>query len=188
MPERVKYAAVGLGGMGRRHLRGMARLAESALCNMELVACCDLNQENANFYADEAKELLGTRPKVYADVAQMKRELPDLQAADVTTDSGSHHLAAQACLEEYEGQGLIPHAARMGELLFERLRGVARRHPRVGDVRGKGLLACLELVRDRSTHAPLVPANTDSPVPLAIGRVPYSWPFHAWNGCRPERP
>ena len=59
-------------------LRGMARLHGSPLCNMELVAVCDLNQDNANFHADEAKELLGTRPKVYSDIAQMTRELPDL--------------------------------------------------------------------------------------------------------------
>ena len=52
MAERVKYAAVGCGGMGRRHLRGMARLYGSSMCNMELVACCDLNKENAEFYAD----------------------------------------------------------------------------------------------------------------------------------------
>jgi phage tail-like protein len=75
--ELVKYAAVGCGGMGRRHLRGMARLYQSSMCNMELVACCDLNQENANFYADEAKELLGTRPRVFSDVAEMKRAMPN---------------------------------------------------------------------------------------------------------------
>jgi len=61
--------------------------------------------------------------------------------------------ASLACLEEYEYRGLIPHAARMGELLFEKLHELAGRHPRVGDVRGKGLLACLELVWDRKTHA-----------------------------------
>ena len=99
MPERIKYAAVGCGGMGRRHLNGMAALYKSPRCNMELVAVCDLNQENANWLADEAEQLLGTRPKVYAHIAQMAREVPDLQAADVTTDSGSHHAVAYACLE-----------------------------------------------------------------------------------------
>src|SRR5207245_11533930 len=44
--------------------------------------------------------------------------------------------AALACLEEYERQNLIPHARHMGELLFERLHDLARRHPCVGDVRG----------------------------------------------------
>ena len=66
----------------------------------------------------------------------------------------------------------------MGEVLFERLRELARRHPRVGDVRGKGLLACLELVRDRTTHAPLVPPNTDSPLPLQIRRRAWDEGIH----------
>lgn len=97
--ERVQYATVGCGGMGRRHLRGMARLQSTSQCNMALAAVCDLNQENANFLADEAAELLGTRPHVFADIAQMARAMPELQAADVTTDTGSHHSVALACLE-----------------------------------------------------------------------------------------
>src|SRR5262249_59375033 len=69
--------------------------------------------------------------------------------------------AALACLEEYEEHELVAHAGRMGDLLSQRLGELARRHPCVGDVRGKGLLACLELVRDRATREPLVPPNTD---------------------------
>jgi taurine--2-oxoglutarate transaminase len=86
--------------------------------------------------------------------------------------------AALACLEEYEERGLVPHARKMGELLFERLRQLARRHPCVGDVRGKGLLACLELVADPDTHAPLVPPNTDSPLPLRIRRRAWEEGIH----------
>jgi taurine--2-oxoglutarate transaminase len=82
--------------------------------------------------------------------------------------------AALACLEEYEERSLIAHSRRMGEVLFPRLRELAGRHPCVGDVRGKGLLACLELVRNRKTNAPLVPPNTDSPLPLQIRR-------HGWD-------
>src|SRR5262245_9591204 len=75
--------------------------------------------------------------------------------------------AALACLTEYTPE-LIAHAKRMGDLLLERLRELAGRHPCVGDARGKGLLTCLELVRDRQTRAPLVPPNTDSPLPMQI--------------------
>jgi taurine--2-oxoglutarate transaminase len=82
--------------------------------------------------------------------------------------------AALACLEEYQRGDLVAHARRMGESLFEGLHAVARRHPCVGDVRGKGLFACLELVRNRATREPLVPPNTDSPLPLQIRR-------HAWD-------
>lgn len=99
MPERIKIAAVGCGGMGRRHLNGMAALYGSSQRNLELAAVCDLDQGNANWLADEAEQLLGTRPRVFADIAQMAKEMPDLQAADVTTDSGSHHAVARACLE-----------------------------------------------------------------------------------------
>jgi taurine--2-oxoglutarate transaminase len=76
--------------------------------------------------------------------------------------------AAIACLQEYEERALIPHARKMGELLFEKLRTLAEKHPCIGDIRGKGLLACLEIVRDRKTKTPLVPPNTDSPLPMAI--------------------
>jgi predicted dehydrogenase len=99
MPERIKYAAVGCGGMGRRHLRGMARLSQTSFCNLELAAVCDLNRENANFLADEAHEFFGERPKVYGSIEEMVRENPDLRAADVTTDAGSHHTVATACLD-----------------------------------------------------------------------------------------
>jgi taurine--2-oxoglutarate transaminase len=86
--------------------------------------------------------------------------------------------AALACLTEYEEKGLIDHARRMGERLFEALGELARRHARVGDVRGKGLLACLELVRDRTSHAPLVPPNTDSLLPGQIRRRAWDEGIH----------
>jgi predicted dehydrogenase len=99
MAERAKLALVGCGGMGRRHLRGLAALAGSSYANVELVAVSDLNADNANFVADEAAQLLGNRPAVYGDVARMAREVEALRAASVTTDAGSHHVVATACLE-----------------------------------------------------------------------------------------
>jgi predicted dehydrogenase len=99
MSERVPIAMIGCGGMGRRHLRGMAYLRNSSMNNIDLVAVCDLNLDNANFLADEAAELLGTRPRVYGDFETMRREMPDLVGATVTTDAGSHHRVATMCLE-----------------------------------------------------------------------------------------
>jgi taurine--2-oxoglutarate transaminase len=86
--------------------------------------------------------------------------------------------AALASLEEYEERGLIPHARRMGEILMARLRELAAKHPCVGDVRGKGLLACLELVRDRANKTPLVPPNTDSPLPMQMRRRAWEAGLH----------
>jgi 4-aminobutyrate aminotransferase len=47
--------------------------------------------------------------------------------------------------------GLVRHAADAGEHLMARLRGLMDRHPLIGDVRGKGLMVGVELVRDRRT-------------------------------------
>ena len=99
MAERVKLAIVGCGGMGRRHLAGLAELARSDHNNVELVAVCDLNRQNAEDLADEAEQLMGANVQVFGDAAQMVREVEGLQAADCTTDTGSHHKAATGLLD-----------------------------------------------------------------------------------------
>ena len=97
--ERIRIAIVGCGGMGGRHLRGMKELYDSGMANVELVAACDLKRENAEHLADTAETLLGDRPRVYTDIEAMASALPDLQAVDVTTDSGSHHIVVSAALD-----------------------------------------------------------------------------------------
>lgn len=95
----VRLAIVGCGGMGRRHLAGLAELARSEQSNVDLIAVCDINLANADSLADEAHELLGSRPRVFGDAPSMVRDLPSLEAADCTTDAGSHHRVAAQLLE-----------------------------------------------------------------------------------------
>jgi predicted dehydrogenase len=99
MAEPVRLAIVGCGGMGRRHLAGLAELARTDHHNVALAAVCDLNERNAEDLADEAQQLLGQRPPVFTDAARMVRETDGLEAADCTTDSGSHHRVAADLLE-----------------------------------------------------------------------------------------
>ncbi len=47
--------------------------------------------------------------------------------------------------------GLVANAATVGAHLMDGLREVQAKHPLVGDVRGKGLMIGIELVRDRTT-------------------------------------
>ncbi|MBC7237129.1 MAG: Gfo/Idh/MocA family oxidoreductase [Chloroflexi bacterium] len=96
---RVPIAIVGCGGMGGRHLYGLQELYGTDMCNVELVAACDLRRENAELLADNAAKLLGKRPLVFTDMAEMVRAIPDLQAVDITTDSGSHHVVATAAFD-----------------------------------------------------------------------------------------
>ncbi len=96
---RIPIAIVGCGGMGGRHLRGVQEFYGTSRCNIELVACCDIRRDNAEYLADEAEKRLGRRPAVFTDMETMKRALPDLQAVDITTSTGSHHVVTQQALE-----------------------------------------------------------------------------------------
>ncbi len=62
--------------------------------------------------------------------------------------------AGLAGLDVIADDGLVGRAAVLGDHLLARLRGLADRHATVGDVRGRGLLAGIELVRDRETREP----------------------------------
>jgi predicted dehydrogenase len=85
--------------MGRRHLAGMAELERCVGHLVELVAVCDLNEGNANDLADEALSLIGYRPAVFGSIDAMVAGTDGLEAADCTTDSGSHHIVATALLD-----------------------------------------------------------------------------------------
>ncbi len=97
--ERAPIALVGCGGMGRRHLTGVAALYRSDFRNIDLAAVCDLNKQNAEDLADEAAEQLGTRPRVFTDLAEMVRAMPEIQGVDVVTDVAGHVKVATACFE-----------------------------------------------------------------------------------------
>jgi len=58
--------------------------------------------------------------------------------------------AALASIELLE-EKYIANAARMGEHLLSRLKDWPARHPMVGEIRGRGLMVGIELVRDHST-------------------------------------
>ena len=61
--------------------------------------------------------------------------------------------AALATVDLLEG-GLVTHAAEMGAHLRQRLMEVMTRQSAIGDVRGLGLMAAVDLVTDRDTREP----------------------------------
>jgi len=63
--------------------------------------------------------------------------------------------AGVANIEVYEEEQLVKRSADLGEYLMGRLLALERKHPSVGDVRCKGLFACLELTSDRRKRTPL---------------------------------
>jgi taurine-pyruvate aminotransferase len=74
---------------------------------------------------------------------------------------GGHAAAAAVALrniEIIEQEQLVQRSADVGAYLQEGLRELLS-HPVVGDVRGRGLLAAVELVQDRQTKQPLTAAR-----------------------------
>ena len=80
------------------------------------------------------------------------------QVAQVNTYGGHPVSAAVAVrnIEIIEAEQLVDRAAEMGAYLLDSLSAL-KRHNIVGDVRGKGLLLGIELVKDRVTKEPVGP-------------------------------
>ena len=97
--DKVRMALVGCGGMGTRHLHGLAQLVGTAFDSIDLVAVCDINRDNAAMAAAEAERLLGRRPEVFADLAAMAAAVPALEAVDVVTDPSVHHTVCCQALD-----------------------------------------------------------------------------------------
>jgi len=76
--------------------------------------------------------------------------------------------AALATLDVLEREGMA-NAALQGEKMFARLRDWPARHPVLGDVRGRGLMIGLEIVKDQGTRES-APSIRDRIVDLAFER------------------
>ncbi|PYN07879.1 MAG: aspartate aminotransferase family protein [Candidatus Rokuibacteriota bacterium] len=71
---------------------------------------------------------------------------------------GGNPLAAAAGLATVEillKEDLVRNAERVGKVMLARLEAMKEKHRCVGEVRGKGLMLGIELVRDRQTKEPL---------------------------------
>jgi taurine--2-oxoglutarate transaminase len=73
------------------------------------------------------------------------------------------HALACACgianIEVYESEKLIERSAENGKYLAKKLEELKDKHASVGDTRCIGLWACIELVKDKKTKAPLAGYN-----------------------------
>jgi adenosylmethionine-8-amino-7-oxononanoate aminotransferase len=75
----------------------------------------------------------------------------------INTFGGSPAACALAVknLEIMERENLVERSRTIGAQLLRELKEALKNHPLVGDVRGKGLLIGIELVRDQASKAPL---------------------------------
>ena len=95
--EQIALAIVGCGGMGHRHLEGLAELHRAGLSPFRLIGACDPVADNSDSLAAAAERHFGVRP---ATVASLEELAPlGVQAVDVTTSTVGHHTVVAGALE-----------------------------------------------------------------------------------------
>ncbi len=86
----------------------------------------------------------------------------------------AHPVACAAALEVlniYEDDNLIENARLMGEYLDKRIEEMKAQHPSIGDWRNKGLLGCLELVKNRKSKEPFAPFNAKPDEMVVMNKI-----------------
>ena len=89
-------------------------------------------------------------------VCMTKAEIMDWVPGSHASTFGGNPVsiaAALATMDIIETEALA-NAGRVGALMLNRLRGWVNTHPMVGDVRGRGLMIGIELVKDKVTREP----------------------------------
>lgn len=89
-------------------------------------------------------------------ICMSKAEIMDWAPGSHASTFGGNPVsiaAALATMDVLEREA-IANAAKVGGLMMERLEGWKTTHPLVGDVRGRGLMIGIELVKDKVTKAP----------------------------------
>jgi 4-aminobutyrate aminotransferase len=91
-------------------------------------------------------------------VAAARSDVMDLAPGSHCTTMGGNPIScagALAYLDILYEDDLMNKAAVMGERTIKRLKAMQKKYELIGDVRGKGLAICIELVKDRKTKEPI---------------------------------
>lgn len=85
-----------------------------------------------------------------------------LEKISASTSYGGNPMAAAAgfsSLEVIEEENLVEKSASLGDFILKRLEKMKEEHKIIGDVRGKGCLLGIELVKDKNTKEPFIDAG-----------------------------
>lgn len=85
-----------------------------------------------------------------------KSEIMDWPKGSHASTFGGNPVACVAALETITllEEGLMDNARKVGQFMFDLLDALKDKHTLIGDVRGKGLMLAIDLVKDRDTREP----------------------------------
>ncbi len=86
-----------------------------------------------------------------------------LESISASSSYGGNPMACAAALasiEVIEEEGLLENVRTVGAAIMKRLEKMKAEHPIIGDVKGKGFLLGIELVKDKTTKEPFAEAGS----------------------------
>ena len=87
--------------------------------------------------------------------------------------------ASLAAMKVYEEESYVDRAKRVGEYFLERLHPLKNKYEIIGDIRGRGLMVGVELVKDQKSKTPLSEAKKYSQKALEKGLLLYPGGHHS---------
>ncbi len=96
---------------------------------------------------------------------EITSSLPFAKPSSSSSSYGGNPLAATAALTTVEtivDEHLVENSAAVGGVLLRALQALQEKYEFIGDVRGKGLMIGLDLVKDRTTKEPLAAPVTEA--------------------------
>jgi len=190
--SKIQLAAIGTGGRGS-YLLNLA----AAHSDVEIVALCDVNQQNLARAREAMTQIKGREPAVHGDF----RRLLDERAIDALVVATPHHwhtpiaLQALAAGKHLYVEKPAAHVFREGRLLVEAARrnkcvfqhGTQMRSSEVTEAAGRVLAAGL-LGEIKQSKAWGVEPRRQWPNPVADAPAPEFVDYDAWLGPAPARP
>ncbi len=95
-------------------------------------------------------------------LAVSKDLAPAIEKISASSSYGGNPMACAAALASIkviEEENLCERSEHLGQLFLKRMEEMKSRHPIIGDVRGKGCLLAMEIVKDKETKEPFVEAG-----------------------------
>jgi 4-aminobutyrate aminotransferase/4-aminobutyrate aminotransferase/(S)-3-amino-2-methylpropionate transaminase len=95
-------------------------------------------------------------------MAVSKELAPAIEKISASSSYGGNPMACAAALASLEGieeENLNERSAHLGEIMLARMEKMKAAHPIIGDVRAKGCLQAIEIVKDRETKEPFTEAG-----------------------------
>lgn len=97
--KKIVCAFIGCGSMAHGHMENLIKLYNAGCRDFDIAACCDIVKERAEIFSQRFETVLGHKPRVYDNAAEMLENEKELDTAAIFTPHINHHTSAIMAME-----------------------------------------------------------------------------------------